>query len=61
MFLINKKEAEMIRDRLPNAYITRTSKWKSGKHHYFCEESLAVTRLLSEIRTNAQKDAQCNE
>jgi hypothetical protein len=61
MFLINKKEAEIIRDRLPNAYITRTSKWKSGKHHYFCEESLAVTGLLSEIRSNVLKEAQSNE
>lgn len=50
MILINKTESEIIRERLPKAHIVRTSKQRSNRHHYYCEESTAVMKLLSEIR-----------
>ena len=56
MVLINKTEAEIIRKKLPNAHIARTAKQKSERHHYYCEESIAAMKLLSEIRAAAQAD-----
>ena len=50
MVFISKKESEIIRRRLPDAHIVRTAKHKSNRHHYYCEESSAVIRLLNELR-----------
>lgn len=52
MIAINKAEKEVINKRLPDVHIVRTMKQKSKRHHYYCEESKQVMRLLSEIRKN---------
>lgn len=48
MISIGKKEAELIREKVPNACIVRTMKQKSKRHHYFCEETRKVRAVLIE-------------
>ncbi len=50
MIEINKSEKEVISARFPNVHIVRTMKQKSKRHHYYCEESKSVMRLLKEMR-----------
>ena len=53
MIAINKSEKEVITKRLPDAHIVRTMKQKSKRHHYYCEESSQVMRLIAELRGSA--------
>ena len=46
MISIGKKEAELIREKVPNACVVRTMKQKSKRHHYFCEETRKVRAVL---------------
>ena len=50
MFAINKAEKEAIIKRFPGIHIVRTMKKKSKRHHYYCEESPGVAKLLSTLR-----------
>lgn len=50
MIAINKDERDIISARFPNVHIVRTMKQKSKRHHYYCEESKPVMRLLREMR-----------
>lgn len=50
MIAINKNEKEAISARFKNVHIVRTMKQKSKRHHYYCEESPQVMRLLNEMR-----------
>lgn len=50
MIAINKSEKEVISSRLPDVHIVRTMKQKSTRHHYYCEESKSVMRILKEMR-----------
>lgn len=50
MIEINKSEKEIISARFPNVHIVRTMKQKSKRHHYYCEESKSVMRLLQDMR-----------
>lgn len=50
MVEINKEEAMAIRERFPNAGITRTMKQKSKRHKYYCEESRKVMQFLNRLR-----------
>lgn len=50
MIAINKTEKDAISARFPNVHIVRTMKQNSKRHHYYCEESKQVLRLLSEMR-----------
>lgn len=52
MIAISKKEKEAIVSRFPNVHIARTMKQKSKRHHYYCEESKGVIKLLMQIREN---------
>lgn len=62
MIAITKSEKEAISTRFPEVHIVRTMKQKSKRHHYYCEETKRVMRLLSNMRkaggttsTNTQK------
>lgn len=62
MIAITKSEKEAISARFPEVHIVRTMKQKSKRHHYYCEETKQVVRLLSNMRkasgttsTNTQK------
>lgn len=62
MIAITKSEKEAISARFPEVHIVRTMKQKSKRHHYYCEETKHVIRLLSNMRkaggttsTNTQK------
>lgn len=62
MIAITKSEKEAISARFPKVHIVRTMKQKSKRHHYYCEETKQVMRLLSNMRkaggttsTNTQK------
>lgn len=50
MIAINKEEKEVISMRFPNVHIVRTMKQKSKRHHYYCEESKPIMRILKEMR-----------
>lgn len=50
MILINKDEAIAIRKSIPNTHIVRTMSNKSKRHCYYCEESLGVFKIISELR-----------
>lgn len=50
MIAINKKEKDIISSRFPNVHIVRTMKQKSKRHHYYCEESKPVMKLLRDMR-----------
>lgn len=50
MIAINKDEKGIISACFPNVHIVRTMKQKSKRHHYYCEESKPVMRLLKEMR-----------
>lgn len=50
MIAISKKEKEIINRECPHAHIVRTMKQKSKRHHYYCEESRQVMRVLNRLR-----------
>ena len=50
MISINKDEAAIIREKMPNVHIRRTMKQKSKRHHYYCEETRAVKNLLYKLQ-----------
>lgn len=50
MIAISKAEKEAICTQFPNTHIVRTMKQKSKRHHYYCEESKQVMRILFEMR-----------
>lgn len=58
MIAINKSEKEVISSRFPNVHIVRTMKQKSKRHHYYCEESKPVMRILKELRESGDKTNQ---
>ena len=50
MVAITKEEKEAILRSIPEAYIIRTMKKKSKRHHYYCEEMSRVMSFLEEYR-----------
>lgn len=50
MIAINKAEAEAIRKHCRGAHIVRTMKQKSKRHHYFCEETSRVMKVIRKMR-----------
>ena len=49
MIKITKDTAMFIREKLPNVCIVKTLKSKGGsKGAYYCEENMAVLKLLAE-------------
>lgn len=50
MIMINKQEADTIRERYPNVHIVRTCKQKSKRHRYYCEEAPGAMALLHKLR-----------
>lgn len=55
MIAISKTEKAVISKELPDAHVVRTMKQKSGRHHYYCEESDAVMQILSQLRKDGMK------
>lgn len=51
MITVTKAEKEAIVKKYPDVHIVRTMKQKSKRHHYFCEESPKVMKLLAQMRT----------
>lgn len=56
MIAITKAEKEVISTRFPNAHIVRTMKQKSKRHHYYCEESNRIIRLLKTLRGETRSE-----
>ena len=52
MIAITKEEKDAISKKLPNVHIVRTVKQKSKRHHYYCEETKQVTKLLKRMRAS---------
>lgn len=52
MVAVTKEEKEAILRCIPDAYIIRTMKKKSKRHHYYCEEMSRVMRFLEDYRQN---------
>ena len=50
MIAITASEKKAICEKYPNAYIVRTMKQDSKRHHYFMVESGAPLRMLMELR-----------
>lgn len=50
MIAITKAEKDAIREKFPNVNIVRTMKQKSKRHHYYCEETKQVSKLLKQMR-----------
>ena len=50
MISITKDESIAIRAALPDVHIVRTARQKSKRHHYYCEESREVARLIRRMR-----------
>nr|DAU94737.1 MAG TPA: hypothetical protein [Caudoviricetes sp.] len=50
LILVNKTEKKIIKEKFPNAHIVRTMKQKSKRHHYYCEETPRIVRLISNMR-----------
>lgn len=65
MIAITKAEKDAIREKFPNVNIVRTMKQKSKRHHYYCEETKQVFKLLKQMResdcvTNPTRRNECN-
>lgn len=52
MVAVTKEEKEAILRCIPDAYIIRTMKKKSKRHHYYCEEMSRVMSFLEDYRQN---------
>ena len=50
MVAITKAEKDTICKQFPNVNIVRTMRQKSKRHHYYCEETKQVSKLLREMR-----------
>lgn len=55
MICISKEEAKQIRKIMPNVFIMRTMKQKSGRGKRYIEENPKVLAFLEQIRTNPVK------
>ncbi len=58
---ITKEEKEKLIEKYPETHIARTMRQCSKRHHYYCEESSAVLRLLEKIRGREQKASSYNK
>ena len=54
MISITKAEKDAIIAKFPDAYIVKTMKRKSKRHHYYCEERSHVVKYLNDIRNNTK-------
>lgn len=52
MVAITKEEKEQILEKYPNTHFVRTMKQQSSRHHYYCEETPSIMRLLKKIRSS---------
>lgn len=50
MIEINRYEKDIITEKYPKVHIIGTMKQRSGRGHYYCEESKKVMKLLRELR-----------
>lgn len=50
MIAILAQEKKIISERCPRAYIVRTMKHDSKRHHYYMTEDGAAMRVLRELR-----------
>lgn len=50
MIAISAQEKKIISERCPRAYIVRTMKHDSKRHHYYMTEDGAAMRVLQELR-----------
>lgn len=50
MISITAKEKKAICNKLPGAYIVRTMKNDSKRHHYYMAETRSAMRVLQELR-----------
>lgn len=50
MIAISVQEKKIISERCPRAYIVRTMKHDSKRHHYYMTEDGAAMRVLRELR-----------
>lgn len=50
MIPITKDEKTEINKLYPTAHIVRTTKQKSKRHHYYCEETECVMSLIKQLR-----------
>lgn len=57
MVRITPTEKDAVLRKFPNAHIRRTMKQDSGRHHYFCEESLKIMEFLKTYRA----ESSCSE
>ena len=55
MVKITTAEKNAVLCKFPNAHIRRTMKQDSGRHHYFCEESLKIMEFLKSYRAEASR------
>lgn len=53
MILVTKEESEKIRERYPDACISRTMKSKSSRHAYYAEESNKYLELIADTNDQA--------
>lgn len=52
MIAISAQEKKIIAERCPRAYIVRTMKHDSKRHHYYMTESGAAMHILRELRSS---------
>lgn len=50
MIEISRYEKDIIIEKYPKVHIMGTMRQRSGRGHYYCEESKKVMRLLRELR-----------
>lgn len=50
MIEISRHEKDIIAAKYPRVHIMGTMKQRSGRGHYYCEESKKVMKLLQELR-----------
>lgn len=50
MIEVSRQERDIITERFPRVHIVGTMKQRSGRGHYYCEESKKVMKLLKELR-----------
>lgn len=55
MIAISAQEKKIISERCPRAYIARTMKHDSKRHHYYMTEGGAAMRVLRELRRSGTK------
>ena len=55
MILITQEEKQVIQEKFPEVYITRTMKRDSKRHHYYCSEDRRVMAFLRKRKNRSQK------